>query len=76
MQLAVYSSLAKNLLRRPHMQRLHIYPTSVIPDDVKANITGQIRPLKAVPKRLTEYTKEEIDAFPKVYDYPKDYILK
>lgn len=76
MRKAIYTSIAGNLLRRTQMERLHIFPDAVIPGDIKANISGQIRPLRPIPKRLSEYTKEEIDSFPKMYDYPKDYVLK
>ena len=76
MRKAIYSDIAGNLMRRTQMERLHIYPDAEIPDEIKANITGQIRPLRPVPKRLTEYSQEEIDSYPKVYDYPNDYILR
>ena len=58
------------------MERLHIYPDSEIPADIKSNINGQIIPLRPVPKRLSEYSAEEVASFPKVYDYPKDYIIR
>jgi len=58
------------------MTRLHIFPGSEIPDDIKSNISGQIKPLKLVPKPLQEYSQEEIDSYPKVFDYPKDYIVR
>lgn len=58
------------------MERLHIFPGTEIPEEIKKNISGQIRPLKAVPKRLQEYSDEEIKNFPKLFDYPKDYILR
>lgn len=73
---AVYTQLAKNLLRKGHMERLHIFPDSEIPEDIRANICGQIRPLRPVPKRLQEYTEEEINSYPKVFDYPHDYIVR
>ena len=58
------------------MQRLHIYPGSEIPEDIKGNISGQIKPLKPIPKPLQEYSQEEIDSYPKVFDYPEDYIVR
>ena len=75
MRKAVYTSIDGTLLRRTQMERLHIFPGYEIPDDIKANITGQIRPQRSAPKRLQEYTQEEIEAFPKLFDYPKDHIL-
>lgn len=64
-----------NLYRRVIMERLHIYPDSVVPEDVMENITNQIRPLRSVPKSLDSYSREEIKKYPKIMDYPDDYIL-
>lgn len=76
MKKAVYGKIPNNLLRRTQMERLHIFPGSEIPEEIKKNISGQIRPLRPVPKRLQEYNEEEIRTFPKLFDYPKDYILR
>jgi len=76
MRKAIYSSIKNNLTRRTVMERLHIFPGSEIPDDIRGNISGQIKPLKPVPKPLQEYSQEEIDSYPKVFDYPKDYIVR
>merc|ERR1712137_716107 len=73
---AIYSSIKNNLNRKTYMTRLHIFPGSEIPDDIKSNISGQIKPLKLVPKPLQEYSQEEIESYPKVFDYPKDYIVR
>ena len=73
---AIYSSITSNLTRRTCMERLHIYPGSEIPENIKSNINGQIRPLRPVPKPLQQYSQQEIDLFPKIFDYPKDYIVR
>ena len=65
-----------NLYRRTVMERLHIFPTSEIPEEIKRNISGQIRPLRPVPKRLQEYTEEEIKNYPNIFDYPEDYVVR
>lgn len=64
-----------NLFRRVVMERLHIYPNSDVPEEVMENITNQIRPLRTVPKTLDYYSNEEIEKYPKIIDYPQDYIL-
>lgn len=76
MKKAVYKAMDNNLIRRTNMERLHIFPGSEIPEDIKRNISGQIRPIMPVPKRLTEYSKEEVDNFPKIFDYPNDYVVR
>jgi len=72
---AVYGELGVNLKRRPAMARLHIYKDAKIPPLIKENITDQIRSIKDVPRRLDSYTSEEQEAFPKVFDYPQDFVL-
>jgi len=64
-----------NLYRRLVMERLHIYPDSNVPEEIMENITNQIRPLRSIPKPLNTYSNEEIKTYPKVIDYPHDYIL-
>jgi len=64
-----------NLFRRVVMERLHIYSDSNVPEEVMENITNQIPPLRPIPKTLGSYSKEEIEKYPKIIDYPEDFIL-
>lgn len=64
-----------NLFRRVVMERLHIYPDSNVPEEIMENITNQIRPLRSIPKKLESYSQKEIETYPKIIDYPEDYIL-
>lgn len=73
---AVYRTLPKNLQRRHTMQRLHIFPDEKIPEDMLKNISNQIKQLRAIPVRLDHIPQEEIDNFPQLLKYPKNYILK
>ncbi|XP_069983419.1 large ribosomal subunit protein uL13m [Penaeus vannamei] len=73
---AVYNQLSKNLLRRGRIARLHIFPDDKIPDSILQNISGQIRQLRPVPKRLDHYSEEEVKNFPKVFDWPREYIIQ
>lgn len=57
------------------MERLHIYPNSNVPEEIMENITNQIQPLRSIPKTLDSYNNEEIEKYPKIIDYPKEYIL-
>ncbi|KAK4308859.1 hypothetical protein Pmani_019473 [Petrolisthes manimaculis] len=72
----VYSKLSKNLLRRGRMEKLHIFPDDKIPDSILENVSAQLRQMRPIPKRLDHYTREEVEKFPKVFDWPKDYIIK
>lgn len=58
------------------MERLHLFPDDRIPDDMKRNITNQLRPLRLVSRSLDTYTEEEIENFPKIFDYPDDYTVR
>ena len=73
---AIYTAMDGNLQRRYTMQRLHIYPDDNILEKIKQNITNQIRQLSPVPKRLDHYAPEEVEQFPKVMDWPKDYVIR
>ena len=70
--------MAKELPRyykQPYLARLHIFKNGNIPEKIRGNNSDQIRPLRPVPKRLDHYTKEEVESFPKLFDYPKDYVF-
>lgn len=58
------------------MARLHIFKDGQVSPQILENVSNQIRPIQKVPKRLDQYGKEEIDNFPKLWEYPKDYVLK
>ncbi|XP_067002717.2 large ribosomal subunit protein uL13m [Anabrus simplex] len=75
MKKAVYHSMRGNLQRRYTMERLHIFPDDEIPEDILQNITSQIRQLRVVPRRLDSYSEKEREEFPKIMDFPKDYVL-
>lgn len=71
MEKAVYRSMKGNLKRRYTMQRLLLYPDEEIPEDIRENITSQIKQLRQVPKPLAE---EEFKNFPRVVKLPDDYV--
>uniref|UniRef100_A0A8C2XDD1 Large ribosomal subunit protein uL13m n=1 Tax=Cyclopterus lumpus TaxID=8103 RepID=A0A8C2XDD1_CYCLU len=66
-KLAVYGMLPKNLHRRTMMQRLHIFPDDELPDDIRANLTEELPQPREIPRKLSEYTQEEMDAFPRLW---------
>ncbi|MES1903154.1 MAG: 54S ribosomal protein L13, partial [Paramarteilia canceri] len=43
------------------MRRLHVYEDHLIPEEIKGNLSGQIRQILPVPKKITEYCKEEVN---------------
>lgn len=65
-----------NLQRRSTMRRLHIFEDENVPKEILENVSNQIRQLREVPKRLDSYSEEEREKYPKIIDYPKDYVLR
>lgn len=73
---AVYGSMKGNLSRRHAMTRLHLFPDATIPAEIQANISNQLKQGRPVPLRIDEYDEETIKNFPKIMDYPKNYVIK
>ncbi|KAG4079517.1 hypothetical protein HA402_005214 [Bradysia odoriphaga] len=76
MKKAVYSSMKGNLQRRYSMQRLHLYPDAKVPDEIMCNVTNQLKHDRVVPTRLDHIDEDTIKNFPKIMDYPENYVLK
>ena len=51
-------------------------PSPQVPDEIMSNVTDQMRQVRPVPKAITEFSEEEIQAFPKLWDYPEEYVIK
>ncbi|XP_058524502.1 large ribosomal subunit protein uL13m isoform X2 [Ochotona princeps] len=51
-------------------------PVANIPEDILKNLVEELPQPRKVPKRLDEYTQEEIEAFPRVWSPPEDYRIK
>ena len=47
---------------------------SKVPEELMANVTSQIAPVRPVPRKLTDYSEKEIKDFPKLFEYPKDFV--
>lgn len=60
--------------RRWFMARLHLYPGEAPPEKMEM-IIDQIQGTNPVLRSLDEYKPEEVAQFPKVTDYPDDYVL-
>lgn len=76
MKKAIYRALGGNLQRRHTMQRLHLFKNDEVPQEIVENISNQIRQTRPVPKRLDHYDPEITENFPKIFDFPNDYIKK
>ncbi|XP_003742086.1 39S ribosomal protein L13, mitochondrial [Galendromus occidentalis] len=72
---AVYRALPGDLTRRLRMSRLHLYADDSIPDEIKENITRQLRQLRKVPRKLDDIPEDERRSFPKLFDFPENHTL-
>lgn len=76
MKKACYRALGGNLQRRHTMNRLHLFKNDKVPKEILENVTNQIRQLRPVPQRLDKMDEEIVKSFPKIMDYPIDYLPK
>lgn len=73
---AIYNHMDGTLQRRYTMQRLHLFPDENVPSNLMGNVSNQIPQIRPMPKRLDHYSEQEVKEFPKIIDYPEDYVLK
>ncbi|XP_069587940.1 large ribosomal subunit protein uL13m isoform X2 [Ranitomeya imitator] len=75
-RLATYGMLPKNLYRRTMMQRLHLFPEETIPEEILKNLVTELKQPRIIPRRMDEYSPEEIEAFPKLWIPAPDFLPK
>ena len=47
-----------------------------VPEDLLTNVSHTVEQPRRVPKRLDEYSKEEVEKFPKLWELPEEYAIK
>jgi len=62
--------------RRETMARLHLYPDENVPKPIMENILDQIQNHRPVNKSIQELDEKLVENFPKLVDYPEDYVIK
>ncbi|VDK25159.1 unnamed protein product [Anisakis simplex] len=73
--LAVYKCLGKNVVRRRHIQRLHLFANEAMPEFIRKNIGDQLEQVQSIAKRSDEYTDEERRSFPRLFKFDNDHLL-
>lgn len=76
MMLEVRRHIRGTLLRPNMLQRLHLFADADVPKALMQNVHDQIEQVQPVPKSLAEHSRAELDAFPKLFDFPEDYVLE
>jgi len=72
---ACYNNIEGSLLRPKNMARLHIYPDDQVPEDILENVSHQIPGVRPVPKSIKDYSDQEKEEFPKLFDYKENFIV-
>eukprot|EP00095_Tigriopus_kingsejongensis_P002404 snap_masked-scaffold934_size79169-processed-gene-0.11 protein:Tk02404 transcript:snap_masked-scaffold934_size79169-processed-gene-0.11-mRNA-1 annotation:"39s ribosomal protein mitochondrial" len=73
---ACYNNLYGDLKRKGFMARLHVYPDDVVPPEILRNVSAQIPQVRTVPKRLQEFSSQEVEEYPKLWDYPEAHVIR
>lgn len=76
MKKAVYAAMKGTLQRRHTMERLHLFPDDKVPKEIMENISNQIKQLRPVPTKLDHIDEETVKNFPKIMEYPDDYVIQ
>lgn len=58
------------------MQRLHIFPDSEVPKEIKRNISNQIQQISTIPVRLDHIPEDVRAEFPQLLKYPEEYVRR
>jgi len=62
--------------RRNMFARLHVFPDEELPQDILDNLSFVIPSPRLVPKGIDDYTQEEIDNFPRVWQPADDFLIR
>ena len=62
----IYRRLPKNWSRQRAMARLFVFPDEEVPEEIMKNVSNQIRQIHPIPKRLEDYSEDEINNFPQI----------
>jgi D-arabinose 1-dehydrogenase-like Zn-dependent alcohol dehydrogenase len=76
MKKAIYTSMRGNLQRRHTMMRLKLYAEDDIEPEIASKISSVIRQLRPIPERLDLMDEERVEAFPRVVQLDKDYVVQ
>lgn len=66
---AIYRYCGKDDARLRAFARLVLLKDENIPEEIKEKISAQIRQVRPVPRKLDEISQEEMDSFPKLFDF-------
>jgi hypothetical protein len=74
MFMSVNAGMGTKVFRRVHLERLHLFTDTEMPEFIRRNIGNQLEQIQAVPRKSTEYTAEERQKFPTLVEHPEDYL--
>ena len=56
-------------VRQAGVHCIAVFASQVVPDEIMENVSDQIQQVMAVPRRLDQYSQQEIEEFPKMFDW-------
>lgn len=65
---AIYRHCGRKDRRLRAFSRLVLRRDDNIPEDIQEKISGQIRQIRPVPRKLSEISQEELDKYPKLFN--------
>lgn len=68
---AIYKFSGHRDQRYRDFARLILLKDDKIPDDIREKISAQIRQVRQVPRKLIDIPSEELEKYPKVFDYDR-----
>lgn len=68
-------TINRSSMARLYMNKLHLYPDDKVPAEIMENILDQIQGVNPIFKSIEDYSPEERSKFPKITDYPDDYVI-
>lgn len=57
------------------MARCHLFPDADVPKELMENVVDQIQQVQPVYKKLEEFEPDLVTKFPKITDFPDDYVI-
>ena len=74
-KLCTKNAMPPKSYRNALLHRLIVFPDEKVPADILSNISEQIRAQIPVPKRLEEFSEEEFKNFPRLFEFPKEFVI-
>lgn len=73
---AIYKYCGKDDARLRAFAKLSLIKDDNIPENIREKISAQIRQIKPVPRKLEDIPADELENYPKIFDYEKIKVIE